>query len=526
MTDATDGASCGKMRQHNDSSVEISINSHSQIATQPFDDTGDEVATQSFQQKIWGQLYPHSGTFPRIELVGDSFRLGRAQSNDYVVQKTDMVNEKLFLAISKTQCEVFRNSDGVFLKDYSSNGTWLNGEKIGKNMVRPLDHDSEICFAGANKKVFVFRSMDAQKEVFPEELTKNYLVSKELGKGACGIVRLGFRTKDLHRVAIKIINKKQTKTAHTSSAAIMNEVNILRKVKHPCIINLEDVIDTKDFMYIVLELAEGGELFEKIIQKHKFNEKEAKLHFYQLASAIQYLHASNICHRDLKPENVLLCSIDDSKPVIKVTDMGLSKLVNLGNELKTFCGTPNYLAPEIIVMTARGGSYDYKVDCWSLGVILYILLSGTPPFTDERQCDKKLREQILTANFIFYPQLFNSVSKEAKDLITKLLKVRPEERLSANEILEHPWLQDQDMRTEAHALMKEQEVKSQAFEREALRPLNPAVIQAIPVNPSVTGQLKRMHVSSENPSGQTPDKRLKTSESGDLENSEFVVDKQ
>ena len=95
-----------------------------------------------------------------------------------------------------------------------------------------------------------------------------------------------------------------------------------------------DVIDTPDYLYIVLELAEGGELFDKIIEKTRFNETEAKLHFYQMASAIQYLHSKKICHRDLKPENILLCSQDDKNPVIKITDMGLSKLVDLGTVLK------------------------------------------------------------------------------------------------------------------------------------------------------------------------------------------------
>ena len=237
----------------------------------------------------------------------------------------------------------------------------------------------------------------------------------------------------------------------------MNEVRILRTVKHPCIINLEDVIDTPDFLFIVLELAEGGELLEKIKDGTKLNELEAKLHFYQIASAMQYLHSKNICHRDLKPENVLLCSLDDSRPVVKITDMGMSKLVDLGTDLKTFCGTPNYLAPEVIKMAHSSfASYTMKVDCWSLGVILYILLSGTPPFCNERQGGVPLRTQILTANYVFYPQLFNTVSEPAKDLIRKLLKVEPEERLSADEIMQHPWVQDSVVSDTAKSIMKEQ----------------------------------------------------------------------
>ena len=221
-----------------------------------------------------------------------------------------------------------------------------------------------------------------------------------------------------------------------------------------------DVIDTPDYLYIVLELAEGGELFDKIIEKTRFNETEAKLHFYQMASAIQYLHSKKICHRDLKPENILLCSHDDKNPVIKITDMGLSKLVDLGTVLKTFCGTPQYIAPEVFKGSGVFGGpkpYSLKVDCWGLGVILYILLSGTPPFSEDRRIQQELKEQILTANYTFYQQLFDNISVEAKDLIQKCLKVEPSERISAEEILNHPWLtNDSDVIERARVLMSSQ----------------------------------------------------------------------
>jgi len=445
---------------------------HSQLATQPIDDEEDE---NEVQQKVWGKLLPQSGTFPQIPLSSDSFKLGRGSLMDYVIKESDMGSSKWLTAVSKCQCEIFRDSKGVFIRDHSSNGTWVNGSKIGKNQARPLDHDSDICFAGAKKKVFVYRAEDDVRETFPEPLTEKYIVSKVLGRGACGEVRLGFRVPDLHRVAIKIICKRTTSTFSKSTPAIMNEVRILQQVNHPCVIRLEDVIDTPEFLYIVLELAEGGELFEKIIEKTKFNEAEAKLHFYQMVSAIQYLHAKNICHRDLKPENVLLCSLDDSRPVVKITDMGLSKLVDLGTVLKTFCGTPNYLAPEVIhSASASFATYTLKVDCWSLGVILYILLSGTPPFSNERKCGTPLRTQIERAHYFFYPELFNTVSQPAKDLITNLLKAKPEERLSADDIMNHPWLDDPAVRKKAETLMREQASQSHQPIRSNYQP-NPPI---------------------------------------------------
>ena len=123
--------------------------------------------------------------------------------------------------------------------------------------------------------------------------------------------------------------------------------------------------------------------------------------------------------------------------MIKITDMGLSKLVDLGTVLQTYCGTPQYMAPEVIM---GAGQYSLKVDCWGLGVILYILLSGTPPFSEKRHVKQDLKQQIVSANYTF-PSTFDKISPEAKDLIQRCIKVKPDDRISADEIMNHPWLQ-------------------------------------------------------------------------------------
>lgn len=478
-------ASSAQGNELNAQDISCSASQMSQPATQPIEDLGvleDEEESQEKATEVWGQLYPHCGTFPRIPLSSDSFRLGRGKSSDYVIRESDMGSNKWLTAVSKIQCEITKDTMGVFIKDCSSNGTWVNGHKVGKGMRWPLEHNSEICFAGSSKKVFVFMSTTEQ-EKFPPELTSKYTISKVLGRGACGEVRLAFRIPDLYRVAIKIINKNVTSMVSSSSTNILNEVKILQTVNHPCVIALEDVIETKDNLFIVLELAEGGELFDKIIEKTKFNDAEAKLHFYQIVSAIKYLHAKNICHRDLKPENVLLCSEDNINPVVKITDMGLSKLVDLGTVLKTFCGTPQYIAPEV-VMAGMLGNYSLKVDCWSLGVILYILLSGTPPFSEDRHCGVNLRNQILTANYKFYPQLWDQIDDKAQDLVERLLKVNPCERLSAAEILDHPWLQDEPIIDKAQRLMQLQ------TEKKAIRSVSDGMASVI-LNNGVAGGVKR-----------------------------------
>jgi len=234
---------------------------------------------------------------------------------------------------------------------------------------------------------------------------------------------------------------------------VLNEVKLLRAIDHPCVIRLEDVIKTSsDMLYIVLELAEGGELFDKIIEKKRLTEAEAKVYFYQLLSAIEYLHDKNICHRDLKPENILFCSQDDANPVIKVTDLGLSKFVD-DTVLKTFCGTPQYLAPEVLFSRVRGdGSYDLKVDMWSLGVILYILLSGGPPFNPNTK-DPPLLRQITQGIYSFPSQEWSEISTEAVDLVKKLMTVDAMQRLSAKDALRHAWMDDAEAVAKAKRLM-------------------------------------------------------------------------
>jgi len=403
-------------------------------------------------EAVWANLYPHCGTFPRIPLYTDSFNMGRGRSNDYVIKESDMGGVKWLSSISKVQCQIIKWPTGVFLKDLSSNGTFINGTKIGKGAMMPLEHNSVVSFAEASKKVFVFMKKEELEE-FPEELRTKYVVSKILGKGSVGEVRLGFRMTDLSRVAIKII-KKGLATSMTSSSRLANEVNILKSVDHPCIIALEEVIETKDNLFLVLELADGGDFFDKIKEKSKFKEEEAKLIFYQIVSAIAHLHGKNICHRDLKPENLLICNKEDDSshgPLVKVTDMGLSKLVDLDTVLKTMCGTPLYIAPEILMVELEG-NYSLKVDCWSLGVILYILLSGAPPFSQE-YCKLPMRDQILQARFVFFDRFWHGVSDQAIDLVKSLLKVNPEERLAAEQVLDHPWMKDQAVIDKAEAVM-------------------------------------------------------------------------
>ncbi|CAB4069899.1 CHEK2 [Lepeophtheirus salmonis] len=358
-----------------------------------------------------------------------------------------MMGKRRYVSCSKVHFCLHHSQDElVYLEDKSSNGTFVDGNLVGKDKRRPLMHNSYISIAERKWKPFVFMLRKPPLcEAYPSELTCKYVMSGELGKGACGTVRLAFRISDDKRVAVKIIHKNHVNFHNKMNTInIMNEVKILQSINHPCVIRLEDVIDTDEALYIILELADGGELFDKILEKKKIFREGCKICIPSIASAIKYLHSKQIAHRDLKPENILLDSNElDSDPLIKISDMGLSKLVDLESVLKTFVGTPQYLAPEVLTSCVRGdGTYSHKVDCWSMGVILYVLLTGCPPFSQDRRDGKELVRQIAEGDYYFDQRMWDSISDQAIDLVRKLLTVDVSKRPSAAQILNHPWLKD------------------------------------------------------------------------------------
>jgi len=215
--------------------------------------------------------------------------------------------------------------------------------------------------------------------------------------------------------------------------ALMDEVRILQTIQHPHIIKIADVFETETDLFLILELVSGGDLFDRIVSKSFYKEDEAKILFGKLVEAVAYLHSTGIAHRDLKPENILLATKDDDTN-IKVSDFGLSKVVGEDQLMKTLCGTPQYLAPEIInKKDGKTIGYSKVVDIWSMGVILYILLVGYPPF------DSQDTEAMRTAKYSFKHRKWNNVSQDAKDLISHMIVVDPLKRYTIEDTINHPW---------------------------------------------------------------------------------------
>eukprot|EP00463_Aulacantha_scolymantha_P001302 TRINITY_DN1935_c1_g1_i1.p1 TRINITY_DN1935_c1_g1~~TRINITY_DN1935_c1_g1_i1.p1 ORF type:complete len:282 (+),score=20.79 TRINITY_DN1935_c1_g1_i1:297-1142(+) len=218
--------------------------------------------------------------------------------------------------------------------------------------------------------------------------------------------------------------------------ALMDEVEILKRLNHKNIIKIFDVYETSEELFLVLELVTGGDLFDRIVSLNGkgYPEDRARFIFQQMLEALDYLHRNGVVHRDLKPENILLWK--EKSDHIKISDFGLPRMIGEGSFMKTLCGTPQYLAPEILNDYAPKLGYDKRVDLWSLGVILYILLSGAPPFSD----DRNILIQVKKGRYSFPEKIWKNVSKAGIDLVKRLLHINPIQRISMEDAFKHPWV--------------------------------------------------------------------------------------
>ncbi|XP_023850142.1 MAP/microtubule affinity-regulating kinase 3 isoform X15 [Salvelinus sp. IW2-2015] len=260
----------------------------------------------------------------------------------------------------------------------------------------------------------------------------NYRLLKTIGKGNFAKVKLARHILTGREVAIKIIDKTQLNP--NSLQKLFREVRIMKLLNHPNIVKLFEVIETERTLYLVMEYASGGEVFDYLVAHGRMKEKEARAKFRQIVSAVQYCHQKHIVHRDLKAENLLL----DADMNIKIADFGFSNEFTLGNKLDTFCGSPPYAAPELF----QGKKYDGpEVDVWSLGVILYTLVSGSLPFDGQNL--KELRERVLRGKYRipFY------MSTDCENLLKRFLVLNPAKRGtfevrddSENQIMKDRWI--------------------------------------------------------------------------------------
>ncbi|XP_051058307.1 calcium/calmodulin-dependent protein kinase type IV isoform X1 [Phodopus roborovskii] len=261
-----------------------------------------------------------------------------------------------------------------------------------------------------------------------DALSNFFDVESELGRGATSIVYRCKQKGTQKPYALKVLKKTVDKKI------VRTEIGVLLRLSHPNIIKLKEIFETPTEISLVLELVTGGELFDRIVEKGYYSERDAADAVKQILEAVAYLHENGIVHRDLKPENLLYATPAPDAP-LKIADFGLSKIVEHQVLMKTVCGTPGYCAPEIL----RGCAYGPEVDMWSVGIITYILLCGFEPFYDERG-DQFMFRRILNCEYYFISPWWDEVSLNAKDLVRKLIVLDPKKRLTTFQALQHPWV--------------------------------------------------------------------------------------
>ncbi|XP_067260423.1 serine/threonine-protein kinase DCLK2 isoform X6 [Chanodichthys erythropterus] len=273
--------------------------------------------------------------------------------------------------------------------------------------------------------------VNGNRNIAASSILDKYKIGKVIGDGNFAVVKECVERSTGKEFALKIIDKNKCRG---KEHLIENEVAVLRRVKHPNIIMLIEEVDTPTELYLVMELVKGGDLFDAITSSTKYTERDASVMVFDLAAALKYLHRMCIVHRDIKPENLLVCEYPNGTKSLKLGDFGLATVVE--GPLYTVCGTPTYVAPEII---AESG-YGLKVDIWAAGVITYILLCGFPPFRSENNLQEDLFDQILVGRLEFPSPFWDNITDSAKELIGYMLQVNVEARYTAEDVLSHPWV--------------------------------------------------------------------------------------
>ncbi|KAF9304855.1 hypothetical protein BGZ74_000380 [Mortierella antarctica] len=396
--------------------------------------------------RIWGSFEydennkKHIVQFTKTGDDGESgvsgYVFGRKNDCDFILPQSTLVSGRHFLIYKeivhdpKTNLPVER----VFLKDFSSNGTYINGVKVGVNRRVQLNHHDKIQYMHDTSK-----SRDRCRFTFiegepAEDLTfdSQYERGAQLGSGNFATVYRCTHRKTGVEYAVKIVIKNHNFNAKVATS-LEREIGILMSIDHINLLRICNVFNEPNHVYVVTELANDGELFDQIIDKQKFTEEETRHVIRQILEGVKYLHDRGIVHRDLKPENVLVMDKDDM--TVKISDFGFAKMVGERVFYNTICGTPSYAAPEVL----KSGEYGKAVDMWSLGVVLYICLCGFPPFSDDL-APPKLRIQVLQSMYSFPSPYWDNVSDEAVDFVQGLLQANPSERLTVDEALDHIWM--------------------------------------------------------------------------------------
>jgi serine/threonine protein kinase len=323
------------------------------------------------------------------------------------------------------------NLSGCFIKE--------NGEKkIGEEKM----HSFAVIFTGKTRNYYCYDKEAALKwatsiknAIGYSSFFDFYEMLDDLGEGKFGLVKMGVHKKTKEKVAIKII-KKESMQNSADIELVKSEIDIMKLCRHPNIVRLLDHFENAEYIFIVMEFLQGGDLGD-YLNKNKFSVSEARAAsiMFQIASGIYYLHQYGVLHRDLKPENIMLTE-NSEKGVIKIMDFGLSKIMGPDERVADGFGTLSFVAPEVLIRQP----YGKQIDIWSLGVILYYMLSGTLPFDDENDNEEVIAKMTVFVEVQFPSKSWAKKTPEVIDIISKCLIKDPNKRITIEEYLQHPWI--------------------------------------------------------------------------------------
>jgi Ca2+-binding EF-hand superfamily protein len=344
-----------------------------------------------------------------------------------------LINKDIYYYKNEDKKEVMgmHNLSGCFIKD---NGTKVINDTTyySFSLVFPSKERSFYC----NSKEIYDNFSNKLKEAFGYlNFFDYYEMLDDLGEGIFGSVKLGVEKKTKERVAIKIIKKKKAKPSDIE--LVRTEIDIMKLCHHPNVVHLLDHFENAEYIFIVMEYIRGGRLTDYMKEKKfHFSEKRAAEIIYEIAIGVKYLHKYGIIHRDLKPDNIMLTESND-KGHIKIMDFGLSKILGKKEKTSDGFGTLTFVSPEVLIRKP----YNKEIDIWSIGVILYLILSGDLPFDDEEDDEQKIANSIVFNEVEFPSKKFGNKSKEVIELIKRCLTKEPKDRIKIDEIIKSDWIQ-------------------------------------------------------------------------------------
>ncbi|EGR30423.1 protein kinase domain protein [Ichthyophthirius multifiliis] len=368
-------------------------------------------------------------------------------SNLYVSKSEKSEKIQGFLNLNCCKLDILENID---IKQFNQTSLMQGFRLIRNGKYIEIYTDDQLIFKEWRNVI----TLNAIQQNFHED----FIVTKIIGKGSFAKVYLATKKQNNQQYAIKAFNKEFMLNQHKGKESLINEIIVMRNLRNEHLINLYEVYETANSIYFVVDIINGGELLHRLREKKTIKESDLKNLIRNLLLGLQYLHQKQIMHRDLKPENLLLKSKENDYDLV-IADLGLATFTNIKNILFKRCGTPGFVAPEVLAYQDGGSFYDVKCDIYSAGVIFYLLLTGKQPF--EGKDYKAILRANRESNIQYDIPELDTVSIDAKDLLIKMLRSNPSERFSASECLGHPFLnQSQDQQNYQNLEFAQQNLKN------------------------------------------------------------------